>query len=223
MWALLAILLAGCERGSELRPAAGAYEVRDREDAAARVLDGVRVMVQAGEWPGDAKIISEVAPLRVRLENDAARPVQVRYNAFTLSGPDGSTYHVIPPRYLTEEEDFGVIAMQPGFIAAQFLVAPYYGYAFDGITPYSGEFPYDSDYYETYYSYWEQTLLLPTREMVAVAIPEGVLEPNGRLDGYLFFERLQEPDGAEVTFHAELKGLNGDESFGTVRLPFIVE
>src|SRR5690606_1011105 len=116
----------------------------------------VRVMAQAGEWPGDIKIISEVTPLRVIIENGAQRPVQVRYSSFTLTAADGTTYHAIPPRYVAGDE-FGVTPIRPGFNAAGFSAAPYYGPAFDGIGSYMGAFPYDSDYYETYYSYWKQT------------------------------------------------------------------
>ncbi len=222
-WAVLAMSFVGCDRGPELRPAAGAYEVRDREAAAARVQDGVRVMAQAGEWPGDIKIISEVTPLRVILENGSQRPVQVRYSSFTLTAADGATYHAIPPRYVAGDGNLAVTPIRPGFNAVGFRAAPYYGAAFDGLGSFVGEFPYDSDYYETYDSYWEQTLLLPTREMVAVAMPEGVLEPNGRLDGFLYFERLRQPDGSEVTFRAALHSAEGDEPLGSVRLPFVID
>ena len=60
---------------------------------------------------------------------------------------------------------------------------------------------------------------LPTQDMLVRAIPEGVLQPGGTVDGFLYFETV--PKGVEsVTFTYQLHDANSRESLGTVQIPF---
>lgn len=59
---------------------------------------------------------------------------------------------------------------------------------------------------------------LPTRDMLATAVPEGTLEPGGRVRGYLFFAHLED-DVPEATLHAVLEDEDG-ERLGAMELPF---
>jgi hypothetical protein len=55
--------------------------------------------------------------------------------------------------------------------------------------------------------------------MLAKAIPEGVIEANGRLTGFLYFQQVQ---GDTVTFTMELVDAKTGESFGHIQIPFVV-
>jgi hypothetical protein len=58
--------------------------------------------------------------------------------------------------------------------------------------------------------------------MLAKGIPEGVLEPEGRISGFLYFEKL--PDNLDrITFEADLINARTGVTLGTVRIPFVIE
>ena len=59
------------------------------------------------------------------------------------------------------------------------------------------------------------------REVRAQAIPEGVLEPGGKVSGFLFFEHVPSHD-REVRLHADLLDARTGRQLGTVTTPLIV-
>jgi hypothetical protein len=61
---------------------------------------------------------------------------------------------------------------------------------------------------------WE----LPSREMLALALPEGVLEPGQRVAGFVYFERVPR-DVSVVRLTAPLVDARSGESLGVVGLP----
>ena len=108
-------------------------------------------------------------------------------------------------------------AFTPNFYYQGFYLAPPFVGLYPGIAPWWGPFPYDPLYYGQYYPYWPYAY--PTREIVEQAIPEGVLEVNGRLTGFLYFQSLN-PSWREVTFEADLVDAKTGESFGKISMPF---
>lgn len=62
---------------------------------------------------------------------------------------------------------------------------------------------------------------LPSVDMLQKALPEGVLDPGGRITGFVYFEELR--DGARIDFTIRLFDAVTGESFGALELPFIVE
>jgi hypothetical protein len=218
-----AVLTLACERGPLLVPAAGASRPRDVPGAVMAVQNQVRVIVQAREWPGPARIAEVITPLRIMIENGSRQPLQIRYSGFKVVGPRGEIYRAIPPRRVTgvvDTEEY----IRPGFTYGRFYAAPYYRGYYSGVPAYSGDFPLDEPYHQLYDGYWDGRAILPTPEVIARALPEGVLNPGGRLDGYVYFEKPEQERGSGVDVRVDLKP-TGDSAAPsiTMRLPFVLD
>lgn len=57
--------------------------------------------------------------------------------------------------------------------------------------------------------------------MLQKAIPEGVLEDNGHVRGFFYFQKIGE-DVSRFSINAELVNAETGETFGMVTIPFIV-
>lgn len=88
----------------------------------------------------------------------------------------------------------------------------------DTATPYGYALDRDLDYYNTYYARWRKPL--PTQEMVARALPEGVLQPGGKASGFLYFERVDEDLGL-VHFRGRLVNAGDGSQLGVVEIPLL--
>ena len=222
-----ALAAAGCATSrTELDPAPAANEVSGMMDAAVDRVEGVRMVVQSQAWPGMSEIKTEVTPLRVVIENNGSVPVRLRYDEFTLVGPQGTRYSALPPYGVEGSVEEPVLVegydpiTAPAFEYDNFYVAPYYASAYPTIDPYADPFYYDPYYYDRYETVW-QSINLPTEEMVAEVLPEGVLDPGGRVAGFLYFERV-DPEAPRVRFRADLVSAADGDVFGEVSIPFIV-
>jgi len=87
-----------------------------------------------------------------------------------------------------------------GFDYRYFRVAPHYRTVYPSLSVYTADpFFFDPYYYSHYYPYWQRVRIeLPTREMLRRVLPEGVLAEGGRLEGFLYFERVEETRDARV-------------------------
>lgn len=183
----------------------------------------VRVIAQAREWPGPARIAEVVTPLRIIIENGSSWPLQIRYGSFKITAPDGDSYRAIPPRRVTGVVDTDEY-IKPGFTYSRFYAAPYLNRYYSGVPTYSGEFSVDAPYHQHYDGYWDGRAILPTPELIARALPEGVLNPGGRLDGYVYFEKPQQPMGTGVDLQVELEATDGKHGpFVSLNLPFVMD
>jgi hypothetical protein len=178
-----------------LRPAHDAHAVAGMVRAAADADNQIEVIAQTGVWPGDARVMQHVEPVRIRVGNYGDRPVHVRYEHFRLVSPEGRSYPVVPPvRVQSEASASARRIIAPRFVSAKYRVAPHYGAAtYPAITKQDGEVPSSP---ATTRGRTTQRRLegLPTAEMISWAIPEGVLEVFGYVEGYLFFERVRDED-----------------------------
>lgn len=224
--ALAALVAAGCSApGTQLEPAPAAETVAP-ETAVDRV-NGVRMTAETGTWDGLARVKTEVTPIRVTIENGSDTPIRLRYDDFALVGPQGRRYAALPPYGVEGEVTDPVLVdaydpvTAPGFAYSGFSVAPYYASVYPTVTPYAGAFGYDPYYHDRYYTVYRD-IELPTREMVAEALPEGVISPGGRVSGFLYFERVP-PSAPSVRFRADLTGAESNETFGEISIPFVVE
>jgi hypothetical protein len=59
--------------------------------------------------------------------------------------------------------------------------------------------------------------------MIARAMPEGVLDPGGRLDGYVYFEKPQQQRGTPVELRVDLRGARSGDPSTTLVLRFLIE
>lgn len=226
-WLGLVLFIAGCStQRTQLDPAPSANQAAGMMDAAVNIVDGVRVVAQSQAWPGMTEVKREVTPLRIVLENNGAMPVRIRYDHFTLVGPQGERFAALPPYGVegsvqepTLVEGYDPVTA-PTFEYSNFYVAPYYASAYPTLDTYADPFYYDPVYHDRYYTAWE-SIALPTEEMVAEVLPEGVLEPGGRVEGFLYFEHVA-PDAPRVRFRADLTNAETGEVFGEVSIPFTV-
>jgi len=202
-WLAAGVLLGCSSTEQTLRPAQDARLVAGMDNAAFAASDGVQIIAQTSAWPGNAPITAKVTPVHVKITNDGALPIRVQYQDFALVASDDKRFVAIPPLQtegVVRQHVIGPIA--PRFTHSGFMVAPYYAYAYPGIAAYAGPFPYDDVYYDTHYDYWAD-VQLPTAEMVAWALPDGVLDHGGTLDGYLYFQNIPDSEH-QVQFRAQL-------------------
>ncbi|HYE35792.1 hypothetical protein [Methylocaldum sp.] len=225
--AVLIMMSAGCQPVPvpRLTPAPAAERVPGEPGAARAEAGGVRIAAGAEAWPGSDTIHRELTPVRVSIDNRSAQPLRIRYAEFALVSPSGERFAALP--FYRKESQVNVPAVpapyppiaDPAFGYTNFYVAPRYHSMYPGLQPYPGPFEYDSSYYDTYGDYWKEGAL-PTGRMIDRALPEGVLEPNGRLDGWLYFEKVR--DVPKVTFRTDLVNAETRRIFGEIRIPFTV-
>lgn len=230
MRAMTAVLListaaAGCATTDSLRPAPGAQIADGEPDAAVTQEHGVEMIVDPNDWSAFPRELNrEMTPVRATIINNSTHPLEIKYENFSLGGVAGVTYHPLPPidikGSVTRIGRYPVVA--PRFAFSGFYLAPYYDPYFVGLNPWVYDWRYDPIYFQRYYPRWE--IDLPTQEMIELAIPEGVIEPKGRVSGFLYFPSLEQADaGDEVTFSASLVNARTDASFGRLGVPFVVE
>ncbi len=226
---LAAPLLAiwGCGGPANLKPAPRANEVVGMDDAATATRARVKVIAQADGWPGPALIRESVTPMRVVIENNSDKPVLVRYPEFSLVSASGKRHAALPPFRI--DDTVAVPTLAPGyapfrnvgFTYSRYSVAPMYSSVYPGIGAYPGWVGYDPFYYSMYYDHWTRTQL-PTTEMLERALPEGVLQPGGRVSGFLYFEKVP-ADSGRAQFRAEIVDARNGNQIATITIPFVVE
>lgn len=188
-----------------------------RTEAAA----GVRVRADPAAWSGKPRHLARhITPIEVTIENHSGRPLQVCYKDFALVSGTGFRYAAIPPYNIKSAAPPAPIR-QPRFASEAFFVAPFYTpYYGDYVNVWLGSFDLDSKYYAENYSRWAASL--PSRDMLEMAVPEGVLQPNGRLSGFLYFPELARGT-REISFVATLIDAANMQSFGQLSVRFAVK
>lgn len=225
--AMLGWIGMGCATTTDLQPAPGATDVVGLEEAARTSVDGVSVLTQVDEWPGAQPISNEVTPIRIRIENNSGEAIAVQYDEFTLVGPEGERYSALPPFQIEGSVEEPVMATtyspiaEPAFVYDRFEVAPLYGDLYPGLTPFGDPFYYDPVYYDNTFTYW-QDVQMPTQEMLAQAMPEGVVRPGGWIEGWVYFENV--PDDVQmVTLRADIVDAMSGNEIGEIRIPYEVQ
>lgn len=222
LFAVLLLLVTGCVSQANLTPAPGATAESGVDEAVVSVVEGVRMVAQVDEWPGTQDIRQDVVPVRVVIENNSGMPLSLRYREFALIATNGDRYSALPPFKIAENVEEPVTSTdispieEPVFTFSGFEIAPYYSSVYPGLTPYAGTLVYDPFYYDNYYTYWDE-ISLPTDEMLAHALPEGVLETGGRIEGYLYFEEIP-AEVNRVMFTADLVDPETGNIFGEIRI-----
>ena len=208
---LLATLSAACAHDDVIEPG---ELLRGEEDASARVA-GVRVRVfgdPALALPAFA--VDDVTAVRLVVENHGDEPVRLRYRELSLVEPDGRQRLALPPVVVDAVPPAGV---STAFQHTRFLVAPGYERVHTSLAAWTGPFAHDPYYAPTYYARWAPPL--PTTELVSRALPEGVLEPGGRVDGLVYFEGVS-PLSGEVTLVVQLVSAESAALLGNAHIAF---
>lgn len=199
-----------------------AAQVEPEERGSATVA-GVRVHVVADSWSGVPSALGRIEPLLVTIENNGDVPLRLRYDQFAVIGPGGERKSALPPFEIR-----GTALVDPAFTPGSypfavngFWVAPHLSPYYPGFRTVSGPFAYDPWYYSTYYPTFAR-VSLPTTDMLAKALPEGVLEPGGRVTGFLYVE--DEPEsGDRATFAADLVNAVTAQPFARVNIPIEID
>lgn len=197
----------------EARPAAeDASKGRDRHA-------GITVTVDTDAWDGTS-LAGQARPVEVLIENDGQRTLRIRYDAFALVDGNGQRLGALPPFSIEGEVVERRGGLRPAFRHRGFYVAPYHADYFPALTPYAATFHGAPFVYDHYLGYWDR-VDLPTKMMLEVAIPEGVLEPGGVLSGYLYFEA--EGGSGPMDFRFDLVDEATGKHYGELRIPLVIE
>jgi hypothetical protein len=221
---LLGLGGTGCAERTLLAPAPGAPAAPGSPSAALATANGVQVIVEAGEPTGPRDIETAVTPLKVTIVNNGPEPVAIRYDHIYLEGPGGKRWAALPP-YEAQKEAAQAITPPPPppaplWVYDRFLVAPHLRWYYPYLTAFADPFLYDDVYYDQYRRYWRRRRIA-MRDVRAQAIPEGVLEPGGRVSGFLFFEHVPSNAGP-VSLHADLLDARTGRQLATVVTPLTV-
>lgn len=220
--ASFAVLTAACATTLRLGP--GAVRADGPGETAAAAAAAVEVVVSANAWSGVPKSLDGwVTPLLVTLTNDSARKLELRYEHFSLATRGGTTCAALPPFHVSGAANTPIEAY---YTPHGFGVARYLGPWYPRWTTWDGPFPYHRAYYFTTWTTWDdwRTMLrvnLPSDDMIQKALPEGVLDPGGRITGFVYFEELRDSLHTDFTFRL-IDAVTG-EPFGVLEVPFIVE
>jgi hypothetical protein len=185
---------------------------------------GVHVTVKADSWAGWPRELTEVIPLLVSVENKSGHPVRLRYKEFQLAPPTGAARAALPVFDIRGRETVGTTGVLSGpypYILDGFLVAPYLAPLYPHLHPFRGPFAFDPLFYSTYYPAF-RSIPLPTGDMVLKALPEGVLEPGGRITGFLYF-RGDDVEGDRATFQMDVVDARTGRTVGTARVPLEID
>lgn len=228
---LTATLLMGCVAERELEPAAGANVLPANPDAAVDIVSGVRVVAEANAWTGMEEIKQEVTPMKITIENNSDKEIRFQVSDFSLVSPITNAHYGGLPLHQIEGTVEDPILVEgyttvpnPTFYSTGFHVAPYLTDVYVGYTPYSaGMYYYDPYYYNSYYQYWsDRNIPIPTGEMYRKGLPDGVIQPDGKIEGYVFFERV--PAAEEiVNLNTRLINAETGDIVGSVSIPFEME
>jgi hypothetical protein len=216
---LFAISISACGTSTaELTPGPGAMPSPDMDGAAFAEFAGVRINAAPDRWTGEPENLdTEVTPVLVRIENTSLRPVIIRYQNFEFKDPGGRNYQAIPPYKIDETMTESVTV--PAYEWSGFAVAPHLSRYYGGRRAWADPFYYDSGWFNDRYTVWRR-VELPTADMVSMALPEGVLEPGGIAEGFIYFDLKD--DDTPITFSMNLV-TPGGINFGKIQIPFTVD
>ena len=228
----MALALAACGgKQSKLEPVPEAETVGPAETVQAEE-QGVVLQATVDAWPGAEGVLDHVTPVRVTIRNQSDQTLRLQYRYFSLMSADAKErYAALPPfkiegtvtKPVINEDAAPLQPVQPAFRYRGFEVAPFYGTVYpelDATVDYPEYLDYDLDYYDMYYTYWRMDL--PTPEMLARVIPEGIVQPGGEVDGFVYFQKVDPAVSDRVQLHMALVNAQGQQ-FGMITQPFAVQ
>ena len=206
-------LLSSCVRHT-FEPARAANIVAGTDAASADVA-GIHIVADGDAWSGDpANLEKLLTPVKVTIENHSGDPLRIRYREFSLENSAGLHAAPLSPFKLSNSTQPAATPITPGFTSDGFYVAPYFQFYGSVLSPWPYEFPFDNPQGNAY-AYWEQS----TPDMIAKAIPEGVLSPSGSIAGFLYFPKVAK-EVKSVDFAARLVQARSSQALGAARIPF---
>jgi hypothetical protein len=174
--------------------------------------EGVRLTVDSAAWKA-GRVHDALSPVLVELENHGTRPLRISHSQFTLGGPGGFRLQALPPHQVALQNGIAVADPWYGFWPTPWEVRFYR----PGLPIWEGPLAYDAAQYRRSGA---SPALVPDEHVLRHALPEGVLDPHGRVSGYLYF--ADQPRGTAVTFVATLVDAQTNAVLGDLEIPFTV-
>jgi hypothetical protein len=175
-------------------------------------VPGVEVTAAAGAWRGWPSTLPRlVTPIHVTLANRGAVPVRVDVTSFVLALPDGGRLAAVLPADVR-----AVVAERPRAEApgAGVTLGPTREGSGAGWAVNEPALDPRADPTLEPERRWE----LPSADMVALALPEGVVPPGETVRGFVYFERGP-PAVGPVTLVVPLQDATREEPLGPTRVP----
>jgi hypothetical protein len=239
--------MAGCASVPVLKPAPGDALAPGTQNVAQADAAGVRVLVAGNAWKGDPADLGQLfTPVLVTVENHSGKAVRVSYADFNLNGATGFKYAAIPPMSakgqigradpssgqapirLAGYEPAGkadlsdrvqLARFEHRFDHDRFMIAPHYAGFYPGWEAWPYGYPYDPFFYDNLYTNWPEKL--PTQDMLSKALPEGVVQDNGKVSGFVYFQGVGQRESS-VTFAMNLVDATSGQALGQLSIPFSV-
>lgn len=233
---LLALLATGCTT-AVLVPGPNARTVPGESTVAYAESQGVRLWIDGAAWRSDPLDLGNtLTPIKVVLENDSGHSLRLSWRDMTLTGAGGFRYRALAPMPGDEDQAKPTSALPlggevvaaaghggvtirvrppaPRFHHHRFFVARPYVRLYPGFPVWPRLFFYDPYYYAGYS--WRPGL--PTDDMLAEALPEGVAETGGNVQGFVYFPRVT---GRETLVQFQLQLIDADDgkAFGSITVP----
>jgi len=211
---VVALTLSACV--GRLEPAGTAQLAPGEGSAATATVDGVTVVARANAWRGfPSDLDRQMTPILLTIRNDRAAPVAVKLGEIALVAPTGRRFAALPPQAI-EGSLVAPASALPYAAGGIFWAGPREADTRDRPFPFGWEDHYDRPAYAT--------IRLPTRDMLARALPDGPIQPGQPVQGFAYFERVG-PKGTSVDLVMPLVEMplvdpNGGRSLRDVRIPF---
>ena len=220
----IGVALVACTT-TTLTPASSAYM---NGQVAIDRINGVRAAVDTDAWPSSLDVEEQLTPLHVTIENNSDAPIRIRYQEFALIGPQGQYFSALPPMAAVVDVEESSIesatvhgpTAEPSFRHRGFFIAPPYRYAYGDIPVWEHDYHHDSVYHTTYHGTY-QNLNISADKLHVMALPEGVVEPGGRVSGFVYFEHVDN-NLPRVQLRADLVNAETKRTVGSLSIPFTV-
>lgn len=222
--ALAVGLLVGTGCATHVSPGPGARLVEEGPgEGAVAEAEGVRLEARSRAWRWTPRTLDrELTPIFVELHNEDDRSLRVRYGDFAFVATEGDArFAALPPFEVKGEV---TVPVQTAYRSPGFRVAPHLGSYYPNSLVYGGGFAYDDPYYADHHRRMAyRDVALPSDDMLSHALPEGVIEPGGRAAGFVYFERIEDAETRAFELRFELVDAEGEQPFGRLAIPFVVE
>lgn len=154
-------------------------------------------------------------PVHLEIRNESGRPLSIRHEAIALEHSGGEPMAAVPVVRLAEDVP-GVAGAPIEFEQREFRIASEYAERYPDIPVYEGAFEVTAiDAYRAGEAM--EPIGLRDVELLADALPEGVLMSGGRVAGVVWFSEI--PGDSTLAFSMDLVDASTGEQFGEIRVP----
>lgn len=230
----------GCVVEPYLRPAHGALLASSGSTAAIAEGQGVRMVINTHAWVKNPSDLDHfMSPVHVAITNHSGHRLRLAYRDVALVGDDGfrsPALDLVPGQMPVSAAPSAVTdgitlvdyhparpvgpprpPLPPRFHHRRFYVAPHFRPWYPGLFIWPQLFIYDPGAYHRHA--WP--LQLPTDDMLAEGLPEGVIDDGGQIDGFLYFQRPP-PRAFTLRFELTLVDADTQQPFGGLAIPLSV-